>query len=826
MKQIPSIKFLKHSRAALYSFYRFIHLQTKTISRPSIRNPIRVSEEVIIKYCQLLDACIGSKSLDEGVKIHHQIEKNTNLIRNHALLEKIVQLYLECKEIRIAHDLFDKMPKRSVFIWNSMIRAYSWKGPCEMAIKLYYNMVNSRVKPNKFTFPFALKACSSLGDLETGFKIRNDAKQAGLDRDLYVSTALIDMYMKCGCLDDAQKVFDEMSKRDVVSWNAMVAGYALHEIYTKTINFILQMQKEGINLNSSTIVSILPLIGQEKALKQGKTIHGFCVRKLPDNKDVMVQTALLDMYAKCDYFSYAHKIFDRMALKNEVTWSAMIGGYVLSERTSEALSLLNQVFLEGSTNLSHTTLASVLCSCAKLGDLNMGKQIHSVMVKLGFMSDLTSANSLLSMYAKTSQINQAFNLFDEMIIKDTVSHSALISGCVQNGHAEKALDIFRKMKNDKIKPDGMTMVGIIPACAHMAALHHGKCAHAYIIISGLASEAVLCNSLIDMYAKCGRIELARKVFDRMYNRDVISWNTMILGYGIHGLGKEAISLFCEMKNEGFKCDDITFICLISACSHSGLVNEGKHWFNLMTQNYGITPRIEHYICIVDLLGRGGFLNEAFDFITKMPLKPDVRAWGALLSACRIHKNIELGKEVSRRIQEIGHEGTGNFVLLSNIFSAAGRFDEAARVRIVQRDQGFRKSPGCSWIEIKGVLHAFTGGDRVHPNLNVIYRKLDDLMIEIRKLGYRADTSFSLHDLEEEEKEGALLCHSEKLAIAFGILSLRNDEGIFVTKNLRVCGDCHSAIKYISLATKRNIVVRDVNRFHHFKDGRCSCGDFW
>ncbi|KAJ3681041.1 hypothetical protein LUZ60_015530 [Juncus effusus] len=339
-----------------------------------------------------------------------------------------------------------------------------------------------------------------------------------------------------------------MSKRDVVSWNAMVAGYALHEIYTKTINFILQMQKEGINLNSSTIVSILPLIGQEKALKQGKTIHGFCVRKLPDNKDVMVQTALLDMYAKCDYFSYARKIFDRMALKNEVTWSAMIGGYVLSERTSEALSLLNQVFLEGSTNLSHTTLASVLCSCAKLGDLNMGKQMHSVMVKLAFMSDLTSANSLLSMYAKTSQINQAFNLFDEMIIKDTVSHSALISGCVQNGHAEKALDIFRKMKNDKIKPDGMTMVGIIPACAHMAALQHGKCAHAYIIISGLASEAMLCNSLIDMYAKCGRIELARKVFDRMYKRDVISWNTMILGYGIHGLGKEAISLFCEMKN--------------------------------------------------------------------------------------------------------------------------------------------------------------------------------------------------------------------------------------------------------------------------------------
>ena len=499
---------------------------------------------------------------------------------------------------------------------------------------------------------------------------------------------------------------------------------------------------------------------------------------------------------------------------------------MLCDRMVEAFSLFKDMLAQGLCFLSPTSVASALRVCASLSDVRMGTQLHALLAKSGIHTDLTAGNSLLSMYAKAGLINETMALFDEMAVKDTVSYGALLSGYVQNGKAEEAFLVFKKMQACNVEPDVATMVSLIPACSHLAALQHGRCSHGSVIIRGLASETSICNALIDMYAKCGRIDLSRQVFDKMAARDIVSWNTMIAGYGIHGLGKEATTLFLGMKNQGFAPDDVTFICLISACSHSGLVTEGKHWFNLMTQKHDILPRMEHYICMVDLLARGGFLDEAYQFIQSMPLKADVRVWGALLGACRIHKNIDLGKQVSRMIQKLGPEGTGNFVLLSNIFSAAGRFNEAAEVRVIQKVKGFKKSPGCSWIEINGSLNAFVGGDQSHPRSPDIYQELDNIMIDIKKLGYQADTSFVLQDLEEEEKEKALLYHSEKLAIAFGILSLDEDKTIFVTKNLRVCGDCHTTIKYMTLVRNRAIIVRDANRFHHFKNGQCSCGDFW
>lgn len=541
---------------------------------------------------------------------------------------------------------------------------------------------------------------------------------------------------------------------------------------------------------------------------------------------MLVGTALLDMYAKCKHLVYACRVFHGMPVRNEVTWSALIGGFVLCDRMVQAFSLFKDMLAQGLCFLSPTSVASALRVCASLADVRVGTQLHALLVKSGIHANLTAGNSLLSMYAKAGLIDETMSLFVEMAVKDTVSYSAVLSGYVQNGKAEEAFAVFKKMQTCNVEPDVATMVSLIPACSHLAALQHGRCSHCSVIIRGLASETSICNALIDMYAKCGRIDLSRQVFDKMAARDIVSWNTMIAGYGVHGLGKEATSLFLGMKNQGFAPDDVTFICLISACSHSGLVTEGKHWFNMMTQKYGILPRMEHYIGMVDLLARGGFLDEAYQFIQSMPLKADVRVWGALLGACRIHKNIDLGKQVSRMIQKLGPEGTGNFVLLSNIFSAAGRFDEAAEVRVMQKVKGFKKSPGCSWIEINGSLHAFVGGDQSHPRSPDIYQELDNILIDIKKLGYQADTSFVLQDLEEEEKEKALLYHSEKLAIAFGILSLGEGKTIFVTKNLRVCGDCHTAIKYMTLVRNRCIIVRDANRFHHFKNGQCSCGDFW
>eukprot|EP00256_Glycine_max_P070627 XP_025985222.1 pentatricopeptide repeat-containing protein At4g02750-like [Glycine max] len=288
-----------------------------------------------------------------------------------------------------------------------------------------------------------------------------------------------------------------------------------------------------------------------------------------------------------------------------------------------------------------------------------------------------------------------------------------------------------------------------------------------------------------MYAKCGKIHISRQVFDRMKKRDIVSWNTMIIGYAIHGLYIEAFSLFHELQESGLKLDDVTLVAVLSACSHSGLVVEGKYWFNTMSQDLNILPRMAHYICMVDLLARAGNLEEAYSFIQNMPFQPDVRVWNALLAACRTHKNIEMGEQVSKKIQMLGPEGTGNFVLMSNIYSSVGRWDDAAQIRSIQRHQGYKKSPGCSWIEISGAIHGFIGGDRSHPQSVSINNKLQELLVQMKKLGYHADSGFVLHDVEEEEKEQILLYHSEKIAIAFGILNTSPSNPILVTKNLRL-----------------------------------------
>ncbi|KAL6894542.1 hypothetical protein ACP4OV_008640 [Aristida adscensionis] len=733
-------------------------------------------------------------------------------------------------QLGLARQVFDGIPAPDARAYNALIRAYSWRGPFVDAIDLYRAMLRRRVAPNKYTFPFVLKACSALADLRAGRAIHRHAANTGLHTDLFVSTALIDLYIRCSRFGAAANVFAKMPTRDVVAWNAMLAGYAHHGMYSHAIAHLLDMQSHaGLRPNASTLVSLLPLLAQHEARSQGTSVHAYCIRACLDQKEeqVLVGTALLDMYAKCKHLVYACRVFNGMPIRNEVTWSALIGGFGLCDRMAEAFSLFKDMLAqEGLHFLSPTSVASALRVCATLADLRMGTQLHALLAKSGIHADLTAGNSLLSMYAKAGLIDEATMLFAEMDAKDTVSYGALLSGYVQNGKAEEAFLVFKKMQDCNVNPDVATMLSLIPACSHLAALQPGRCSHGSVVIRGLASNTSICNALIDMYAKCGRIDLSRQVFDKMPARDIVSWNTMIAGYGIHGFGKEATTLFLDMKNQGITPDDVTFICLISACSHSGLVTEGKHWFHMMTHRYGISPRMEHYICMVDLLARGGFLDEAYQFIQNMPLKADVRVWGALLGACRIHKNIDLGKQVSKMIQKLGPEGTGNFVLLSNIFSAAGRFDEAEEVRIIQKVKGFKKSPGCSWIEINGSLHAFVGGDQSHPCSPQIYQELDNILIDIKKLGYQADTSFVFQDLEEEEKEKTLLYHSEKLAIAFGVLNLTDDRTIFVTKNLRVCGDCHTAIKYMTLVRNRVIIVRDANRFHHFKNGQCSCGDFW
>ncbi|CAH9126931.1 unnamed protein product [Cuscuta epithymum] len=780
---------------------------------------------------KLLEACTVSKSLGQGKAIHQCILKHGySFTNNSILLDKLTRFYISCRSLELAQRVFNSIPcpdrRIKSVLWNQMIRAYAWDGPFEKAIDMYYEMKNYGVRPTKYTYTFVLKACSAIQDLENGMRVHEDVERLGLGNDVYVCTALVDFFVKCGCLVDAREVFDRMTERDAVAWNALIAGCSSHGLYEDVVGLVIEMQNTGLHTNSSTMVAVLPSIGEANKLREGKSVHGHCLRR--DFVGCLVlDTGILDVYGKCKQLDYAWRIFSAMSSKNDITWSAMIGACITCDSPLMGLELFEKMRMEQNFNLSSAMLATVIRACAQLIDLRRGERIHGQTIKMGSLLDLTVSNTLLSFYAKCGRIDEAMLLLEEMGITDSVSYSALISGSVQNGNAEEALYVFKEMRCSHVEPDHSTMMGFFPACSQLAALEHGVCGHGYSIIKGFVMNVSVCNSLIDMYAKCGRVETARLVFDRMCARDVVSWNTMVSGYGIHGRGREAISIFNDMLTEGQKPDGITFISLLYSCSHSGLVTEGKHWFHTMCQEFKIVPQMDHYLCMVDLLGRADLLDEAYHLIQSMLFQPDVQIWSALLAACRTHRNIELAEEVSNKIRSLGPQSSGDFVLLSNLYSTANRWDAAANIRIVQKGLGFKKSPGCSWVEVNGNVHGFLGGDQSHPQLFKIKEKLKELSLEMKMLGYQSEFDYVYQDVEVEEKEDILLHHSEKMAVAFALICFVNPgKPILVTKNLRVCVDCHTALKYISIITKREITVRDASRFHHFRDGDCSCDDFW
>eukprot|EP01018_Ginkgo_biloba_P037431 Gb_29873 [translate_table: standard] len=771
-------------------------------------------------YASLLRACTNIKSLKQ-LHAHVLI---SGLDQNIILGAQLVNIYTKCGSLENARLVFDKINERNAFIWNAIIRGYARNGPWKETVTLYYQMLQEGIQPDNFTFRFVLKACGSLSALQEGKEIHYHVVRTGLESDIFVASALVHMYAKCGSVENARHVFDKLSTRDVVLWSSMIAGYAQNGHANEALTLFNQMQLSDVKPNSVTIVSVLPACACLGALQQGKWIHTYILRSGFDS-DVSVCNSLVAMYAKCGSLEVAHQVFNKISEKDVVSWNTMITGYSQNGDTNKALKLFHQMQLEEVTPDS-ITIASVLPACANSGALQQGKWIHDYIVRSGFESDVFVGTALIDMYAKCGSIENSRQVFDKMSARNVVSWSALIAGYAQNGHANEALALFHQMQLAYVKPDSITMVSVLQACAHLGALKQGELIHDNIIKSGFDSDVSIGNSLIDMYAKCGSLEDARRLFDKMSIRDVVSWSAMIAGYGMHGHGQDAIALFSQMQWTNMKPDDVTFLSLLSACSHAGLVDYGWRYFDCMNQDYNITPRLKHYACMVDLLGRAGHLDEAEAFIKSMPFEPDAGVWGALLGACRIHCNIDIGERVAECLFDLEPKNAGFYVLLSNIYAAGGKWDDAAKVRTMMKDRGFKKTPGCSFIEVNNMVHAFLVGDKSHPQSEKIYAMLGRLAEQMEEAGYVPNTNFVLHDVEEEAKEQMLSSHSEKLAIAFGLINTSPGTPIRITKNLRVCGDCHTATKFISKIVRREIIVRDTNRFHHFKDGLCSCGDYW
>ncbi|KAG0499584.1 hypothetical protein HPP92_004275 [Vanilla planifolia] len=431
------------------------------------------------------------------------------------------------------------------------------------------------------------------------------------------------------------------------------------------------------------------------------------------------------------------------------------------------------------------------------------------------------------MYSKCGCVDEARKLFDRILYRDVVVWNSMIASYSQNGYPSEAISLFCNMLLDGFKPSVATLVIVISASADAAALPRGREVHGLGWRMGFASVDKVNTALLDMYAKSGRVRVARMLFDKLADKRVVSWNAMISGYAMHGHVDEALALFYNMRKEAALIpDNITFVGVLSACSHAGLIEEGQMFFDLMERDFSIKPTIQHYTCMIDLLGHAGRLEEAHKLIQEMPMKPDSGVWGALLKGCMIRSNVELGERALRELIELEPNDAGNYVLLSNIYCQARKWEEAANIRKKMTNKGLKKVIACSWIEVRNKTHAFLVGDLSHPQSKAIYMELERLEVLMQRAGYVPNTMSVFHNVGDDEKRNMVRSHSERLAISFGLISTPPETMLMVTKNIRVCEDCHIAIKFISQIVNREIIIRDVNRYHHFKHGQCSCGDYW
>ncbi|KAJ7528371.1 hypothetical protein O6H91_15G000800 [Diphasiastrum complanatum] len=775
-----------------------------------------------VTFVLLLKACACLAALEQGKQLHSEIMKR-GFLSGVVVGNILVDMYAKCGCTEDARELFDNMSERDVISWNAMIAGYAQNGLGKEALALYEQMKQEGVQPDDVTFVLLLKACASLGALEQGKRLHSEIIKRGFQSDVVVGSTLVNMYAKCGCTEDARELFDNMSERDVVSWTAMIAGYAQNGLGKEALALYEQMKQEGMQPNSLTLVLLLKACASLAALEQGKQLHSEIIKR-GFQSDVVVGSTLVNMYAKCGCTEDARELFDNMSERDVISWNAMIAGYAQNGLGKEALALYEQMKQEG-VQPDNVTLVLLLKVCASIAALEQGKQLHYEIIKRGFQSDVVVGSTLVNMYAKCGCTEDARELFDNMSERDVVSWTAMIAGHAQNGLGKEALALYEQMKQEGVQPDNVTLVLLLNACASLAALEQGKQLHSVIMKRDFQSDVVVGSTLVDMYAKCGCTEGARELFDNMSERDVVSWNAMIAGYAQNGLGKEALALFEQMQREGTKPNEVTYISVLSACAHSGLVDQGRYFFDSMCKNQGVTPTKEHYACMVDLLGRAGCLADAELFINKMPIQPDIVVWMTLLGAARNHGHAEIGRRAFDRVVQLDPKNAAPYVLLSNIYAAAGKKDELAKIRNQMKEAGVKKMPGCSWIEVDNQLHAFVVGDATHPQSKEIHAELDRLVGLMKMAGYKPNLSFVLDDVEDE-KENALCGHSEKQAIAFGLINTPFGTPIRIKKNLRVCGDCHNATKIISKIVGRDISVMDANRNHHFKDGFCSCGDYW
>ncbi|KAF8405122.1 hypothetical protein HHK36_010020 [Tetracentron sinense] len=584
---------------------------------------------------------------------------------------------------------------------------------------------------------------------------------SGLAHNIFLSNRLMNSYASCGLMAFAEQIFRQIPCKNVVSWTILISGSTKNDLFMEAFNVFCEMKMSGFLPNEVTIASILPAFANLGLIWIGRSIHCFWIRG-DFEFNVYVETSLVDMYSKFGRMSVAQKLFDKMPERNVVSWNAIISGYS-DNGSSQEVFMLFKLMQRSGFAADFITIMSLISASSSMGCLKTGATTHSYTIKGGFENDQLVETALIDLYVKCRCIKDAYRLFNEIPVKDVVAWTLMLSSFSDVGYRNKAVELFNEMMGvDEVALDSVALVGILSSCSCSGSLQQGKRIHALTVKTGFGDDIFTGSALIDMYANCGCLEDARKLFVGMGEKDVACWNAMIAGNGMNGYGGDAIDLFLRMKGSGINPDESTLVCVLCACSHAGMVDQGLHIFHHMVKNWNMAPNLQHYACIIDLLGRAGRLDDAHSLINNMPLQPDVGIYGALLSACKVHGNIDLGLEISQKLFELEQNDSGFYILLSNIYATAGNWEGVKLTRVSLESKRLKKAPGFSSIEIDREIYTFMAGERDNPKYPEIDGILKGLITKIKAAGYVPDTKQQNIDMQNNRKGKKATRKQEKL----------------------------------------------------------------
>ncbi|KAG8374577.1 hypothetical protein BUALT_Bualt10G0009900 [Buddleja alternifolia] len=642
-------------------------------------------------FPMVVSACAELGSLFIGMNIHGLISKVNHFIGNSAVGASFVYMYSKCGALEDASIVFDEIVVKDVVAWTVLVIGYVQNGECEKGLKSLCEMhrIDGHVeRPNFRTLEGGFQACGDLSALVEGRCLHGLAFKSGIVLSHVIQSGIVSMYSKCGSIEDTRVAFCEVVSKDLFSWTSIIGVYARSGYIDECFEIFLRMQANGVYPDGLVISCLLSAFANSTKVSEGKAFHGFIVRR-NFGVDPIVYSSLLSMYCKFGLLDLAEKIFDGGHIQERDSWNLMIAGYGKAGLDINCMKLFTEMQLRG-IKYDLNSLISVISSCSRLGAIQLGRSIHCHIIKMLMFENASVTSSLINMYGKCGKLTIAQKLFHQTTQENIATWNSLISSYTHNGNAFKALTLFDEMVSKGIKPNTATLVTLLSACAQIASLEKGRKIYDYIREVGFTCDVSLATALVDMWAKCGQIDMAKEIFDSISEKDVVSWNVMISCYGMHGHGKSAIEIFQQMEQYDATPNGLTFLAVLSACAHAGLVDEGKSLFNKMKE-YSVIPTLKHYTCMVDLLGRSGCLDEAETLISSMPFPPDGGLWGSLLTACKMHNDAVMGIKIAKRAIEADPENDGYYIVISDLYSSLGMWEEVEQVRKIMKDRGVRKT---------------------------------------------------------------------------------------------------------------------------------------